>query len=115
MKAAANGVLNLSTLDGWWAEAWRADDETGLVHRDNAQPPQDFRMVGDLLLAHCDPLAEKAQIAVHPAGHLFAQGQGAGRCVRLVFLAQVGLGLRATPQTPRPLHLPWPVYTFDSP
>ncbi len=24
MKAAANGVLNLSTLDGWWAEAWEA-------------------------------------------------------------------------------------------
>ncbi len=23
MKAAANGVLNLSILDGWWAEAWR--------------------------------------------------------------------------------------------
>ena len=23
MKAAANGVLNLSTLDGWWDEAWR--------------------------------------------------------------------------------------------
>ncbi len=22
MKAAANGVLNISTLDGWWAEAW---------------------------------------------------------------------------------------------
>lgn len=22
MKAAANGALNLSTLDGWWAEAW---------------------------------------------------------------------------------------------
>ncbi len=22
MKAAANGVLNVSTLDGWWAEAW---------------------------------------------------------------------------------------------
>jgi glycogen phosphorylase len=31
MKAAANGVLNLSTLDGWWAEAWRPDDETGLA------------------------------------------------------------------------------------
>ena len=29
MKAAANGVLNLSTLDGWWDEAWAAtrDDE----------------------------------------------------------------------------------------
>lgn len=24
MKAAANGVLNLSTLDGWWDEAWQA-------------------------------------------------------------------------------------------
>lgn len=24
MKAAANGVLNLSALDGWWDEAWRA-------------------------------------------------------------------------------------------
>lgn len=22
MKAAANGVVNISTLDGWWAEAW---------------------------------------------------------------------------------------------
>jgi starch phosphorylase len=31
MKAAANGVLNLSTLDGWWDEAWRPDDETGLA------------------------------------------------------------------------------------
>jgi starch phosphorylase len=24
MKAAVNGVLNASTLDGWWAEAWAA-------------------------------------------------------------------------------------------
>jgi starch phosphorylase len=31
MKAAANGVLNLSTLDGWWAEAWRPDGEEGLA------------------------------------------------------------------------------------
>lgn len=38
MKAAANGVLNLSTLDGWWDEAWncglkggnRDCQETGL-------------------------------------------------------------------------------------
>ena len=28
MKAAANGVLNLSTLDGWWDEAWRAADDS---------------------------------------------------------------------------------------
>jgi starch phosphorylase len=26
MKAAANGVLNVSTLDGWWDEAWRGWD-----------------------------------------------------------------------------------------
>jgi len=26
MKAAANGALNLSTLDGWWDEAWRESD-----------------------------------------------------------------------------------------
>ena len=25
MKAAANGVMNLSTLDGWWDEAWTPD------------------------------------------------------------------------------------------
>ncbi|MBA2364049.1 MAG: alpha-glucan family phosphorylase [Chloroflexia bacterium] len=32
MKAAANGVLNVSTLDGWWDEAWAAT-------RDDAAPP----------------------------------------------------------------------------
>ena len=26
MKAMANGVLNLSVLDGWWDEAWRGSD-----------------------------------------------------------------------------------------
>ena len=26
MKAAANGVLNLSVLDGWWDEAWTGDN-----------------------------------------------------------------------------------------
>jgi starch phosphorylase len=26
MKALANGALNLSTLDGWWDEAWRLGD-----------------------------------------------------------------------------------------
>ena len=29
MKAAANGALNLSTLDGWWDEAWRAPRPDG--------------------------------------------------------------------------------------
>lgn len=29
MKAMANGVLNLSTLDGWWDEAWLSDNSVG--------------------------------------------------------------------------------------
>jgi starch phosphorylase len=29
MKAAANGVLNLSILDGWWREGWRPDNSNG--------------------------------------------------------------------------------------
>ena len=29
MKAAANGVPNLSILDGWWAEGWRSSDGNG--------------------------------------------------------------------------------------
>jgi starch phosphorylase len=29
MKAAANGVLNLSIRDGWWYEAWHPGDENG--------------------------------------------------------------------------------------
>jgi starch phosphorylase len=29
MKACLNGVLNLSTLDGWWAEAYQRDPEAG--------------------------------------------------------------------------------------
>ena len=30
MKAAANGVLNASTLDGWWAEAWETFGRQGV-------------------------------------------------------------------------------------
>jgi starch phosphorylase len=29
MKAQANGVLNVSTLDGWWDEAWRMRGDNG--------------------------------------------------------------------------------------
>ncbi|HLY18958.1 MAG TPA: alpha-glucan family phosphorylase [Bryobacteraceae bacterium] len=50
MKAAANGALNLSTLDGWWDEAWRAPRPpgehigwaigNGELHADPAQQDQ---------------------------------------------------------------------------
>ena len=29
MKAAANGALNLSVLDGWWIEGFAANPDTG--------------------------------------------------------------------------------------
>jgi starch phosphorylase len=29
MKAAVNGVPNLSILDGWWSEGWRPDNSNG--------------------------------------------------------------------------------------
>jgi starch phosphorylase len=29
MKAAANGALNVSILDGWWIEGWNANHDTG--------------------------------------------------------------------------------------
>ncbi|MBV8215427.1 MAG: alpha-glucan family phosphorylase [Verrucomicrobia bacterium] len=31
MKAAANGALNLSILDGWWAELWDSQDRPGAI------------------------------------------------------------------------------------
>jgi starch phosphorylase len=31
MKAAANGVLNLSVLDGWWDEVWRETDSKSVL------------------------------------------------------------------------------------
>ncbi|MEJ1960225.1 MAG: alpha-glucan family phosphorylase [Gammaproteobacteria bacterium] len=39
MKAAVNGVLNLSVLDGWWAEAWTQDNGWGIPPI-NVQDPE---------------------------------------------------------------------------
>jgi starch phosphorylase len=43
MKAAANGVLNLSTLDGWWDEAWDCGwqiAEGGFIEKECFSSPQ---------------------------------------------------------------------------
>ena len=37
MKAALNGVLNLSVLDGWWVEAWREGVTGWAIGRDGDQ------------------------------------------------------------------------------
>jgi starch phosphorylase len=41
MKAAINGVLNLSILDGWWREGWRPDNSNGW-----GIPPAPFQGAG---------------------------------------------------------------------
>jgi glycogen phosphorylase len=46
MKAAANGALNLSTLDGWWDEAWRESDSRLIgwaIGRSEAYPSQEMQ------------------------------------------------------------------------
>jgi len=58
MKAAANGALNLSIADGWWAEAWRDHNrqsdtvgwivDAGMVsdeHRNEADAAEVFRIL----------------------------------------------------------------------
>ena len=50
MKAAINGVLNLSIMDGWWDEAYEPDLGWAIGHRENYENPdaQDD-IEGDLL------------------------------------------------------------------
>ena len=60
MKAALNGALNLSVLDGWWAEAydgtngWGVDGEMDADHE--AQDQRHAAAVLDLLEAEVVPL-----------------------------------------------------------
>lgn len=67
MKAAANGVLNISTLDGWWAEAWeRAGGQSrfvgwaigrGEIHEDrNYQDQMEAEALYELLEREIVPL-----------------------------------------------------------
>ncbi len=39
MKAALNGVLNLSVLDGWWPEAWIEGVTGWAIEGHGSQPP----------------------------------------------------------------------------
>jgi starch phosphorylase len=41
MKAAANGVLNCSILDGWWAEAYTPDRGWAIPTNENYDNPED--------------------------------------------------------------------------
>lgn len=59
MKAALNGVLNLSVLDGWWVEAWIEGVTGWSIGGDGDRTPA----------AHADALYEKLEETVLPLFH----------------------------------------------
>lgn len=62
MKACLNGVLNLSVLDGWWAEAYDGANGWAIYGSDEADPDaQDQR--------HADALFDLLEQAVVPLFH----------------------------------------------
>jgi glycogen phosphorylase len=56
IKAAINGRLNLSILDGWWAEGWMQDNGWGIAPANVADPERRDALEADLIL---DTLAEE--------------------------------------------------------
>jgi starch phosphorylase len=50
MKAAANGVVNLSVLDGWWDEGWTGDNGWAIGGRESLpdEAAQDWADAMDL-------------------------------------------------------------------
>jgi glycogen phosphorylase len=56
IKAAINGRLNLSILDGWWAEGWMQDNGWGIPPASVGDPGRRDALEADLIL---DTLAEE--------------------------------------------------------
>lgn len=50
MKAAINGAINLSVLDGWWAEAWNGRNGWGITPHPEFDPDTRRQMEADELL-----------------------------------------------------------------
>ena len=64
MKAAANGALNLSTLDGWWDEAYNQENGWGIgageeYDDEEAQDAIEARALLEVLERECVPLFYK--------------------------------------------------------
>src|SRR5207302_998776 len=57
MKAAFNGVLNLSVLDGWWVEGWDEGVTGWAIGKDEGQPDA---------AAHAEDLYQKLEGSVLP-------------------------------------------------
>jgi starch phosphorylase len=62
MKAAINGVPNLSVLDGWWLEGW-IEGRTGWAI---GEPDHDNGQGGDRTAADVESLYQKLELVVIP-------------------------------------------------
>jgi len=50
IKAAINGRLNLSILDGWWAEGWMQDNGWGIAPANVADPERRDTLEADMII-----------------------------------------------------------------
>ncbi|RIK29637.1 MAG: alpha-glucan phosphorylase, partial [Chloroflexi bacterium] len=75
-KAAANGVLNFSVLDGWWAEGfngkngWAIGDPTKIYPNDAAQDEDDANSLYEILENQIVPLYYERDADNIPQGWL---------------------------------------------
>ena len=72
MKAAANGVLNLSVLDGWWAEAYDSEVGWSIGHGETYEDPEyqdevEANALYDLLERYVVPLYYQRDASGLPA------------------------------------------------
>ena len=61
MKAAVNGRLNLSVLDGWWAEAWTQDNGWGIPPINVQDPERRDALEAELIF---DTLEEETCLSI---------------------------------------------------
>jgi starch phosphorylase len=74
MKAALNGALNVSVLDGWWAEGYDGSNGWAIDSRENgdvdAQDGRDANALADLLEREIIPLFHERDRDGLPRGWL---------------------------------------------
>jgi glucan phosphorylase len=83
MKAAHNGVVNFSVLDGWWVEGW-VEGVTGwaIGPRQNAGEIFEHGVDGVGVGRACNRLAEKVEVVARQVAKQLANELEAGTVVR---------------------------------
>lgn len=69
MKAAINGRLNLSVLDGWWAEGWAEDNGWGIPPADVQDPERRDALEAELILDTLEEEVVPLYYARNGGGH----------------------------------------------